>query len=138
VSIRRACSAVLLLLSIVGCGAGEVTLVVDRQSADVPRPGALRVLFQVLGVADPLKFDPVDVDSPDAPGRRFADIPPGEEIFADVFGCTSVEACGDADIVARGCSDRFVLEVGESRQVPVTLQLREDGLVRCETVAGIR
>jgi hypothetical protein len=123
---------------LVGCGAGEVTLVLERQDTSVTRPGAVRVLFQILGVANPLIFDAVDVEDPEAGGRRFADIPPGQQMYADVFGCTQADACSGADVVARGCSDRFTLEAGESREVPVVLEQPADGLVSCEQVAGLR
>jgi hypothetical protein len=125
-----------LLFATLACGAGEVTLVIERAGPEVPRPGALRVLFQVLGEPDPLVFSPVGVDDPSIDERRFADIPPGTTQYADVLGCAAPNSCSGDGLVARGCSERFELAPGESRSVTVVLELPEDGLLTCEEVAG--
>lgn len=135
---RAACSACALAACLVaaGCGAGEVTLVVERANEDVPRPGALRVLFQIIGETDPLIFQTVPVDDPAIDQRRFADVRPGSAVYADVLGCTDENSCAEEGPIARGCSDRFRLDPGESREVTVVLDLPDVAAVRCDEVAS--
>jgi len=134
---RTAIAACLFALAVLsGCGAGEITIAVERASEVVPRPGALRVLLQLLDEPDPLIFLPVGTDDPALDERRFADVPAGTPFYVDVFGCTARDACGAPDVVARGCSERLELQAGESREVVVILELPPAGTTTCAASAA--
>ena len=102
-------SALLLLAGLLAsssCGgaAAELRIALEPgQGATLDGLGALRFVVRELAADSPEVFGPVSLDS----GRQYrlsTSVTPNEDFYVDVLGCPSVEACGDGDIVARGCT----------------------------------